>query len=81
MLEQRNNWKNVLSRYVATITFLCDRGLSLRGSTEIIGSRENGNYLVILELIAQFDQFFVPAHLYSWQSGTQSHVLFIKNSM
>ncbi|CAM1323009.1 Uncharacterised protein r2_g3147 [Pycnogonum litorale] len=38
MLEQRKYWKNVLSRCVATITFLCERGLAFRGSNEIVGS-------------------------------------------
>jgi len=31
--------------------------LALRGSNEIVGSRDNGNYLGILELIGQFDPF------------------------
>jgi len=59
MLEQRNYWKItvLLSRCVATITFLCERCLALRRSNEIVGSRDNGNYLSILELIGQFDPF------------------------
>ena len=34
--EQRNYWKNMLFRCVATIAFLCERGLPLRGSNEIM---------------------------------------------
>ncbi|XP_065654805.1 uncharacterized protein LOC136081420 [Hydra vulgaris] len=57
MLEQRNYWRNVLSRCVATITFLCERGLPLRGSNEVVGSGENGNYLGILKLIGHLIHF------------------------
>ena len=57
MLEQRNYWRNVLSRCVATFTFLCERSLPVRGINKVVGSRENGNYLGILELIGQFDPF------------------------
>ena len=55
MIGQRKYWKNVLTRCVATIAFLCERGLPLRGSNEIISSGNNGNYLGILEFISQFD--------------------------
>jgi len=57
MLEQRSYWKAVLSRHVTTITFLCESGLALRGNNKIVGSRNNGNYLGILEPIGQFDLF------------------------
>ena len=33
------------------------RGQPLRGSNEIIGSKSNGNFLGIMELIAKFDLF------------------------
>ena len=59
MCEQRNHWKNMLFRCVATIALLCERGLSLWGNHEIIGSGNNGNYLGILESISQFDPFFI----------------------
>ncbi|XP_065642154.1 uncharacterized protein LOC136073837 [Hydra vulgaris] len=49
--------KSVLERVVSVIKFLAERGLAFRGHTEILGSSSNGNFLGILELIAQFDPF------------------------
>uniref|UniRef100_A0A8C5GFL1 TTF-type domain-containing protein n=1 Tax=Gouania willdenowi TaxID=441366 RepID=A0A8C5GFL1_GOUWI len=50
-------WKDVLRRVVAVIKFLSERGLPFRGDDELLGSPHNGNYLGILELLAQFDPF------------------------
>ena len=57
MCEQRNYWKNVISRCVATDAFLCEKGLPLRENNEIIGFGNNDNYLGIFELIGQFNPF------------------------
>lgn len=54
---EREYWKEVLKRVVAVIKFLAERGLAFRGEDELLGSPHNGNYLGILELISQFDQF------------------------
>ena len=55
--EFQNYWKHVLARVVETLILLCERGLRLRGSNEIIGSKSNGNFLGIMELIAKFYPF------------------------
>lgn len=47
----------MLRRIVAVIKFLGERGLPLRGDDELLQSPHNGNFLGILELIAQFDPF------------------------
>ncbi|XP_065650283.1 zinc finger MYM-type protein 1-like [Hydra vulgaris] len=80
MLEQRNYWKNILSRCVATITFLCERGLPLRGSNEVVGSRENGNYLGILELIGQFDPF-LSQHICTHGNRGRGHTSYLSKTI
>jgi len=49
--KTRNYWKNVLKRLIETISFLSERGLPFKGSDEHFGSKNNGNYLEILELL------------------------------
>lgn len=55
--RERNYWRNVLKRVVAVVKTLAERGLPFRGSHEVFGSTDNGNFLGILELISQFDPF------------------------
>ena len=50
-------WQDVLKRVVVVIKLLATRGLVFRGSNETIGSPANGNFLAVLEAIAQFDPF------------------------
>ena len=55
-------WRAVLERVVEVIKFLAERGLPFRGQDEIVGSKSNGNYLGVLELISKFDPF-LAAHM------------------
>lgn len=50
-------WRNVLQRVVAVIKSLSTRGLAFRGDDERFGSLRNGNFMMCLELVAQFDPF------------------------
>ena len=47
----------VVRRVVAVVTFRAERGLPIRGDVELIGSRHNGNFLGVIELIEEFDPF------------------------
>ncbi|CAH0546870.1 unnamed protein product [Brassicogethes aeneus] len=55
--QEISYWRNVLKRVVAVIKALASRGLPFRGDNEKFGSQHNGNYMMLLELIAQFDPF------------------------
>lgn len=55
--EVNNYWHSIIKRLVSVIQFICERGLVLRGQNETVGSPKNGNYLGILELLAEYDKF------------------------
>ena len=47
----------MLKRVVSVIKFIAEHGLAFRGDNELVGSPRNGNFLGILELIAQYAPF------------------------
>jgi len=55
--DEVNYWKNVLKRVVVVVKTLAIRRLAFRGNSEKIGCPHNGNFLMSMELIAQFDPF------------------------
>lgn len=50
-------WREVLRRLISVIIFISERGLAFRGENETLGSPNNGNYLGLLELISEYDDF------------------------
>lgn len=52
-----NYWRSVLRYVIAVIKKLSSRGLPFRGEDERFGSKKNGNFLMCLELISEFDPF------------------------
>lgn len=50
-------WRNVLKRVVSVVKKLASRGLAFRGDEEKFGSVKNGNFMMCLELIAEYDSF------------------------
>ena len=50
-------WRKVLERVVTSVKTLASRGLALRGHVEKFGHPHNGNYMMLLELIAKYDNF------------------------
>lgn len=74
--SQCNYWSEVLQRVVAVVKFLSERGLAFRGSSEIFGRADNGNYMGILELISEFDPF-LKSHIQLYGNagvGTPSYL-------
>ncbi|XP_045466791.1 zinc finger MYM-type protein 1-like [Harmonia axyridis] len=53
--KEKEKWKELLQRFLQVILFLSERGLALRGSSSLIGNPNNGNFLGILELLANHD--------------------------
>ncbi|XP_025422923.1 zinc finger MYM-type protein 1-like [Sipha flava] len=55
--HEKMYWRKVLERVVSVIKTLASRGLPFRGQEEIFGSPKNGNYMMLLELLSEFDPF------------------------
>lgn len=50
-------WRKVLLRVVTVVRTLAARGLPFRGHIEKFGNPHNGNYMMLLEMIANYDDF------------------------
>ena len=72
--------RNVLSRVVAVVTFLAERGLPFRGHDEVIGSHANGNYLGIMELLSQFDPF-LARHIERHGKKGRGHTSYLSSTI
>lgn len=70
----------VLQRIVSVIKFITARGLALRGDDEIIGSSSNGNYLGILELLAEYDPF-LATHMKEHANKGSGHVNYLSSTI
>ncbi|XP_050302052.1 zinc finger MYM-type protein 1-like [Anthonomus grandis grandis] len=54
---KKDYWVEVLRRIISVIKFLASRELVFRGTDERFGEKRNGNYLGLLELLAEYDPF------------------------
>lgn len=74
--QEKQYWYHVLQRVVAVICTLAERGLAFRGSNEVFGETNNGNFLGLIELIAKFDPF-LKTHIENYGNkgrGTASYL-------
>ncbi|XP_051165718.1 uncharacterized protein LOC127284365 [Leptopilina boulardi] len=78
--EVARYWRKVLKRVVGTVKFLVERGLAFRGLDEIIGSPNNGNFLGIMELIAQFDPF-LATHMEKYGNKGSGHTSYLSSTV
>lgn len=69
-------WREILKRLLSVIRFLSSRGLPFRGSNQKIGNSSNGNYLGLLELIAQYD-IVLQAHIEKFANKGKGHVSYL----
>ncbi|KAL4090706.1 hypothetical protein QTP88_025493 [Uroleucon formosanum] len=56
-LDKEIYWREVIKRVVAAVKTLVSRGLPLMGDAEKIGLKNNGNFLMLLEFLSEFDPF------------------------
>lgn len=76
-LEQEiHYWREVLKRVVAAVKYLTVQGLDLRGTNEHLNRLDCGNFLGLLQFLAEFDPFMAE-HLRQFadkDSGSTSYV-------
>ena len=73
-------WRSVLKRLVSVLKFACERGLALRGDNETFGSPHNGNYLGILELLAEYDDF-LKEHIQNHANRGSGYTNYLSSSI
>lgn len=78
--EKIKYWENVLKRIVSTVKALASRGLSFRGHVEKFGSTQNGNYLIALELISEFDPFLAE-HIKKFGECGSGHTNYLSSTI
>ena len=66
MDKEKNKWREILRSVVEVIKFLCKQNLPLRGHREDSNSRNQGNFLETLKLLAKYNavinQFIFLVH-------------------
>lgn len=78
--EERSYWRQILKRLIDVLVFLAERGLAIRGANEIIGSAHNGNYLGIIELLAQYDAV-LASHIRTYANRGKGHVSYLSSTI
>lgn len=73
-------WREVLKRLISVIVFISERGLAFRGENEILGSPQNGNYMGILELLAEYDDF-LRGHLETHGNRGSGHTNYLSSTI
>ena len=78
--EEISYWRRVLERVVAAVKYLVSRGLPLRGHEEKIGSARNGNFLMLMEFLSEFDPF-MKEHIKNHVDRGSGHVNYLSKTI
>lgn len=79
-LAEKEYWRNILMRIISVVKVLIERNLAFRGDNEIIGSPNNGNFLILIELIAEYDDF-LKNHLKNHAQCGTGHVNYLSSTI
>ena len=72
--------RDILKIIVAVIKLFASRGFDFRGDNEKICSPNNGNFLVVLEVISQFDPFLAQ-HLTQFVNPGKGNVSYMSSTI
>lgn len=78
--EEVSYWREVIKRVISIVSTLTARGHALRGHTEKLGSVQNGNFLMCVELLAQYDPFLCE-HLKRYAERGSGHVNYLSSTI
>ena len=73
-------WRLILKRVISVIKFIAERGLAFRGDNQLMRSPQNGNYLGILELISQCDDFLAQ-HIQIHANKGSGHTNYLSSTI
>lgn len=53
--KERKRWREVLRRIILAIKYLAQHNIALRGTNDVLYKENNGNFLGLIQMIAEFD--------------------------
>uniref|UniRef100_A0ACD5XR13 Uncharacterized protein n=1 Tax=Avena sativa TaxID=4498 RepID=A0ACD5XR13_AVESA len=73
--KEKDHWRKVLFRIVCIVKFLAKHNLAFRGSNSKLYEDSNGNFLGLVEMLAEFDPVIQEHVRYITNEETHAHYL------
>lgn len=78
MSKEIDHWRNVLKRLVIFVQYLAQQNLALRGNSDKLYEKDNGNFLKLVETVSKFD-LVLGEHIRRIQSDETNNTYLSKN--
>lgn len=70
--KEKEYWKNVIVRIIAAVKYLATHNLAFRGTNDKLYQTSNGNFLGLIEMLAEFDPMMIE-HVKRINNGNIRH--------